>query len=82
MKDDVGTVRGGHVMTSDVVNQLDGVLQESGSSSTKSICVTDLRKREFNNKQSILSFFSSFLLPAATSVMAAFVLPELLDLYL
>lgn len=33
MKDGVGTVRGGHVMTSDVVNQLDGVLQESGSSS-------------------------------------------------
>lgn len=33
MKDSVGTVREGHVMTSDVVNQLDGVLQESGSSS-------------------------------------------------
>lgn len=76
MKDDVGTVREGHVMTSDVVNQLDGVLQESGSSNTKSLCVTDLRKREFNNKQSLLShFLSSFLLPAASSVMAAFVLP-------
>lgn len=25
--------RGGYVMTSDVINQLDGVLQESGSSS-------------------------------------------------
>lgn len=35
MKDGVGTVRGGggYVMTSDVINQLDGVLQESGSSS-------------------------------------------------
>lgn len=33
MKDDVGPVRGGLVMTSDVVNQLDRVLQESGSSS-------------------------------------------------
>lgn len=33
MKDGVGTASGGHVMTSDVVNQLDGVLQESGSSS-------------------------------------------------
>lgn len=69
-------------MTSDVINQLDGVLRESGSSSTKSLCVTDLRKREFNNKQSILSFFSSSLLSAATSVTAAFVLPELLDVYL
>lgn len=84
MKDDVGTMRGGHVMTSNVVNQLDGVLQETDSSSTKSFCVTDLRKREFNNKQSILSFFFflSFHLPPATSVMAAFVLPELLDPYL
>lgn len=33
MKDGVGMVRGGHVMTSDVINQLDRVLQESGSSS-------------------------------------------------
>lgn len=33
MKDDVGMVRGRHVMTSDVINQLDRVLQESGSSS-------------------------------------------------
>ncbi len=33
MKNGVGTVRGGHVMTSDVVNQLDGVLQERGFSS-------------------------------------------------
>lgn len=33
MKDGAGTVRVGYVMTSDVINQLDGVLQESGSSS-------------------------------------------------
>lgn len=33
MKDGVGTVKGGYVMTSDVINQLDRVSQKSGFSS-------------------------------------------------
>lgn len=49
--------RGVDVMTSDVIYQLDGVFQESGSTATKSFCVTDLRKGEWNNKHSLLAHF-------------------------